>query len=763
MTLQPNQLKRLNQVNELIEALKPRELEVLRLMAEGRSNQEIAAQLMVEVTTVRWHNRQVYSKLGVHTRTLAVARARDLGLLAEGEPSMANASDSTTPLPTNLPAQATSFVGRSREIAKVRQLLARARLLTLTGPGGTGKTRLALQVAAAVREAYADGIWFVPLAAVQDPGFVAVTIAGVLKVPESPGETIKTSLSKFLHDKQMLLVVDNFEHLVEAAPVLSALLADATQLKFLVTSREVLRIYGEQEYPVPSLTLPDRDRAQASQPAFELTRENAEAVAAICMHLDGLPLALELAAARIKLLAPQQLLARLEQGLSGLGQGPRDAPARQRTLQATIEWSFKLLSDGDKRLLSRLGVFRGGWTLEAMEAVCDSDLPFDLLDGLNSLIDKSLVLAAEGQEGTPRFRMLETVRDYVWTQLESEEARQTQKRHRDWFLQLAERGGKGMQTADSQRWFPRLREEEDNLNAALDWCLDDAEGAEVGLQFASVLCDYWLVRGTFRRGCAWLAAFLIRTEEAKNSMRALALASAGMLAKLERDFEAVSHLCGEALDIACALGDRGVEAFALHFLAHVAQERADYVESKKLYERSILLFQEDGNRWGEGEAKNCLGDMQREVGDLANAEIMLGQSLALRRSFNNRRGVCATLSNLGHVLVRLQKAQAADACFRESLELNQTLGHPQSICLCVNGFAGIAVVQNELERAAQFLGAVDNFRSATHFTFESPDQVDYEWIVAQTKAQLPGERFAAAWAVGNQMSLAQAAAYALSG
>jgi non-specific serine/threonine protein kinase len=544
----------------------------------------------------------------------------------------------------------------------------------------------------------------------------------------------------------------------------------------------VLRLYGEQEYPVPSLTVPDGEqtysldevaefeavrlfveRAQASQPAFALSEENVEAVARICARLDGLPLAIELAAARSKLLSPQQLLVRLEQGLSGLGQGPRDAPARQRTLRSTIDWSFNLLSAGEKRLFSRLGVFRGGWTLEAMEAVCGSDLPFDLLDALHSLIDKSLVLAAEEQNGEPRFRMLETVRDYAWEQIGHDEAVQTQQAHCEWFLAVAEQAGKGMQSAKSQVWYARVRVEEDNLNAVLDRSLHDEIGTDVGLRVATALCEYWHLRGTFRQGRTWIQAFLARTEGSQSSMRARALTCAAMMAKLELDFVVVEEFADAALEMARAVGDRSVEAFALHYSAHVVQEQHNYEEAKARYLRSIALFGEEGDAWGSGEVLNCLGDMYRQFGNYADAEIALGQALAARRSFNNRRGISATLSNLGHVLCRRQDAQRAAACFREGLEIGQALGNKSLCCYCVCGFAGVAVLQNQPERAAHLLGAADRFLAETHSTLESPDRVDYEWLVAQTREMLAEERFAEAWAQGEKMSLAQAIAYALVG
>ena len=345
------------QRNDLSEAFKPRELEILRLIADGLTNQEISEQLFIAVTTVRWYNKNIYSKLGVHSRTLAVAHARELGLLEADLPEDEQSYPGAVMSLHNFPAQLTQFVGREREIAKVRQLLTTTRLLTLTGPGGTGKTRLALQLAQAVQDYFPDDVWFVPLATVRDPQLVPNALASALGVAEEPGETIEVSLVNHLRSKQLLLVIDNFEHVMPAASILSKLLVGTERAKMLVTSREVLRLYGEQEYPVPPLTVPDwqvpytpeelvdfeavalfLERAQAVDIDFHLHSENAATVARLCTRLDGLPLALELAAARIKVLPLEHILDRLEGGLDILGQGPRDAPARQRTLRATIDW-----------------------------------------------------------------------------------------------------------------------------------------------------------------------------------------------------------------------------------------------------------------------------------------------------------------------------------------------------------------------------------------------------------------------------------------
>ena len=476
------------EIHQPLDGFKQRELEVLRLIAAGLTNEEIAAQLFIEVTTVRWYNRQIYGKLGVHSRTLAVARAQSLGLIElDASPSPITLAPSNPP--SNLPAETTSFVGREYEITQVLQFLTATRLLTLTGPGGTGKTRLAIRTAEAVKDDFPDGIWFIPLASVHDPTLVPGAIANVLKVTETASETLNASLEKHLCDKQMLLVIDNFEHVIDASWLLSMLLAASAKVRILVTSREVLHLYGEQEYPVPAMSVPDRhdsyamqnltqfeavrlfvERARANQPNFQLTDENVDAVARICTRVDGLPLAIELAAARSKLLTPQQLLSRLESGFSTLGQGPRDAPVRQRTLSATIDWSYHLLSTDEKILFNRLGIFRGGWTLEAMESICAEGLSLDIFEGLAALVDKSLVRQGDGHDGELRFALLETLREYALERLVAVgEIEKLGELHAHYFRALCKSVPPGNDAISQRRWLCRLEADYDNVRAAMDW------------------------------------------------------------------------------------------------------------------------------------------------------------------------------------------------------------------------------------------------------------------------------------------------------
>jgi predicted ATPase/DNA-binding CsgD family transcriptional regulator len=438
-----------------LDPLTERESEILRSIEDGFTNREIAQRLMLSLETIKWYNRQIYSKLGVHNRTQAVASARAAGLL--GSPTETLDSPAFTPR-HNLPAQVTSFIGRQREIAEIQQLLSTSRLLTLSGPPGTGKTRLALQVASQVLHQFEDGVHFVELAPISDPQFVPITIAQVFDLGESGSQSLVENLKNHLGSKQLLLVLDNYEQIIETAPLVSALLSAAPGLKVLVTSRQVLQVYGEQEYLVPPLAVPDlgsangpgalsqyeavelfRQRAQAVKPDFTLTEGNASTIAEICVRLDGLPLAIELAAARSKLLSAEMIRGRLESRLEMLTSGARDLPSRLQTLRGTIDWSYDLLDEGEKVLLARLSVFQGGRTIESAEEICAPGLSIPVIDGLESLLNKSLLYQEEGQGGEPRFLMLETIHEYAREKLaESGEEGKLQRRHAAYFERLAE-------------------------------------------------------------------------------------------------------------------------------------------------------------------------------------------------------------------------------------------------------------------------------------------------------------------------------------
>src|SRR5215216_756370 len=423
----------------------------------------------------------------------------------------------------NLPAQPTPLVGRERELEEVLALLRRSyvRLLTFTGPGGTGKTRLGLQAAAELTDEFEDGVFFVALAAIADPTLVAPAIARTLGLTESGNQPQEELLEGYLRERQVLLVLDNFEQVLESASLLDALLSAAPGLKVLATSRTALRLYGEHEFPVPPLSLPDTgslppiegltrfeavrlfvDRARAIRPDFSLTEENASAVIEICSRLDGLPLAIELAAARIKLLPPQAMLSRLDNRLKLLTGGARNLPERQRTLRNAIAWSYEMLDEGEKTLFARLAVFSGGSTLEGIEAVCDpqGDLPVEALEGVSSLLDKSLLRQEEGQGAEPRLMMLETIREFASQRLEeSGEAEQLRKSHADYCIALAEEAEAGLQGSEQESWLERLDPEHDNMRSALAWAMEQGM-TELGLFLAGALRPFWYARGYLDEG-----------------------------------------------------------------------------------------------------------------------------------------------------------------------------------------------------------------------------------------------------------------------
>ncbi len=512
------------------DGLSGRALEILRLLASGLSDREIAERVVMTINTVKWYNRQIYSVLGVGSRTQAIARARDLQLLEEADADQ----PSPKPLPPspkhNLPAETTHFIGRQRELADLTRMLETVRLVTLVGPPGTGKTRLSLHVAQAMTAAFPDGVYFVALAPISDPARVTNTIAASIGVNEAQAQPLIETLKRVLRDSHMLLILDNFEHLLPAAPHVSELLSAAPHLKVLATSREPLHLYGEHEYAVQPLALPDiehidpqalaacestalfRQHARAVQADFEITPENALDVAQICLRLEGLPLAIELAAARSKLLTPQALLARLDNRLDALTGSRRDLPLHQQTLRRTIDWSYNLLNDDEKRLFARLAVFRGGCSLEAIEAVCAKDLPVDVFDGLESLMNKSLIQQKELPTGEPRFIMLETLHEYAWERLEaSGEGHSLRQLHAAYFVELSERAESELRLAHQRKWFQLLDTEYENMRAVLKWASGGGDAA-LGVRLAGALYLFWYAYGYHTEGQHWTKLMLTRLD-----------------------------------------------------------------------------------------------------------------------------------------------------------------------------------------------------------------------------------------------------------
>jgi predicted ATPase/DNA-binding CsgD family transcriptional regulator len=566
----------------------------------------------------------------------------------------------------NLPVQLTSFIGREKDVAKVSQLLLRddVRLLTLTGPGGIGKTRLGLQVAAELCDQFADGVFFVNLAPISESALVLPTLAQTLGVQESAMRSMLDILQAVLQEKQMLLVLDNFEQVVSAAVEVATLLARCPRLTVLVTSRAALHLSGEHQFPVTPLVLPDPGhlpdlialsqyeavalfiaRATAARHEFQVTNMTAPAVAEICVRLDGLPLAIELAAARITLLPPQALLTRLGQRLAILTGGVRDAPARQQTLRSTIAWSYDLLESGEQSLFRRLCAFVGGMTLSAVEAVSAAlgDEPGSVLDGMASLIDKSLLRQSEPEGEQPRYVMLETIREYGWEALTaSGEIETTRKAHAAYYLALAKEAAPQLLGPQLAAWMRRLELELDNLRAAMGWLLERGEAATV-LRMATALGLFWQLHYSYHEAWNVLSRALAGSEEVPVQVRARALVAAGWMALLLGHFERAEVLCQESLALSRTIGDTAGMGHAVFRLAMSADQSGDLAAARTRYKESIALNREAGNKTLSAWSLTLDAYVALSQGEYAGIRARLEESLALFRELGNPFGTAYTL------------------------------------------------------------------------------------------------------------------------
>ncbi|GCE15451.1 LuxR C-terminal-related transcriptional regulator [Tengunoibacter tsumagoiensis] len=572
------------------------------------------------------------------------------------------------PHPHPLPIQPTPFIGRKREVAAVQRLLLReeVRLLTLTGPGGSGKTRLALQVAPELRNSFPDGISFVNLASIRDAELVAPTIAQALGVKESPTQVLGEQLHAFLQEKQCLLLLDNFEQVMSAASILSDLLARCPQLKLLVTSRAVLHLLAEYEFAVPPLSLPDPThlpelatlsqyeavalfsaRAQALQPEFQVNNTNASAIAEICARLDGLPLAIELAAARMKLLPPPALLARLESRLTVLAGGARDAPERHQTLRKTIEWSYRLLDADEQRLFRQLSVFAGGCTLEAIEAVCaavDPQTPaIWQLDAIASLIDKSLLQQTEHETADPRLVMLETIQEYGQETLAAAgEAEVTRTAHAHYYLALAETAKQAWNSPQQAAWFARLEQEQGNLRAATNWLLEQGETDGV-FRLLIALWWFWYAHEYRREGWNWLSRALEQSAGGEVSLRARVLWAAGSLAGSLGHFEQGEALCQESLALFRRLADMQGMGEASFHLAHLTFARWDLATARRQFEESLVFFGEGGDKTLMAWALGALALVVLYQGEYARVQPLAVQAGEMCQVVGDMTGIAMSL------------------------------------------------------------------------------------------------------------------------
>ena len=600
-------------------------------------------------------------------------------------------------LPDNLPVPLTSFVGRERELDQAKALLARERLLTLTGPGGTGKTRFCLHLATAVKDTFRDGVCFVPLASLNGPDLVASTIAQVLGVREMQSLSIHDRLIAFLRDKQGLLLLDNFEHVVEAGSLAAELLEACRDLKILVTSRAPLHVQGEHEFPVPPLTLPAASssasseelvqfeavalfvqRARAVKPAFALNRENASVLAEICTRLDGLPLAIELAGARIKVLSPRAILARLQHRFDLLTGGARDLPARHRTLREAIAWSYDLLTEDEKKLVRRLTVFVGGHSLDAAEQVClaMADPSVEVLDGLASLVDENLVRQEEQPDGEPRFFFLETIREFCleWLVASGEEAI-ARRAHCDFFLALAEEAEPLLTGPQQTTWLARLEKEHDNLRAALDWTLGAEGNVVIAARLCAALWRFWLMHGHLTDGSERLNRVLKRAEASiPPEIRTKLLTGAGTLAQNQGRYRMARTLYDESLELYREQGDARGMAQALTNLGWIGWRLSDYQTARVRSEEGLTLHREQQDRRGMALALNNLGWVAQFRGEYAKAHSYFEEVLTLQRAMNDKRGVAFALNNLGGTLASQGDYARAIALLEDALVAFREVG-----------------------------------------------------------------------------------------
>jgi predicted ATPase/serine/threonine protein kinase len=674
----------------------------------------------------------------------------------------------------NLPLERTGFVGRQKEIAAAKELLLQddVRLVTVTGPGGIGKTRFAIRVATGLVGRFPGGTHFVPLASLRDPDLIVSVIVQTLGLREggtqSPLEVLKQTMQDSLR-APMLLVLDNFEHLIKAAPTVAEILAISHHLKIMVTSREALHVYGEHEFPVPPLTLPDIrsissvdklsqypavalfvQRAVAVKPDFDLIQENAAAVIEICARLDGLPLAIELAAARIKVLSPASLLARLASRLQLLTGGSRDLPQRQQTLRAAIDWSYDLLSGPEQKLFRRLSVFAGGCSLEGAEAACDpkGDLDIDLLDGIASMVDKSLVQQMDQAKHEPRFVMLETIREYGLERLAaSGEETLTRRAHAAYYLVLAE---EQPTEKSGDEWLEQFGLDHDNFRAALGWLIHTGD-AQWGLRLGAALFRFWEMREYFAEGRDLLGKVLqLPGAAAPDKARACALFARGALASGQGDYTSADALIGESLEIARQSGDKQGAAVYLNAIGIIALDRGDLSVARSFFEESLLLWRELGDQksvarslsnlanivkmqgdnagagslyaeslsifrtigdWtGVAWSTNYQGDLARDQGDSEAAQTLYEQSLAIFRQFDERWGIAGTLADLGSLAREQGNYPTANSMYRESMKLFQDLGHQRGIARLLELFACSAAAQSDSERSLRLAGAAAALR-----------------------------------------------------
>lgn len=813
---------RVNKIGEvLIEPLTRREREVLILLAQGYSAPEIAQQLTLAVSSVKWYVQQIYSKLGVNNKQRAIIRAGELGLLE----TQSSASVSFTPK-HNLPSQLTSFVGREKDVERIQHRLAGHRLVTLIGVGGIGKTRLSQQVANQLIDHYADGVWLVEFAPLNDPALVPQSVATVFGIQQRGDHSAPVeSLIHFLHDKTILLLLDNCEHLLDAcAELADKLLKNCPDLKILATSREALGILGEALYQVPSLTTPDiqqisllieklnayesillfQERAQLVQMDFALTKENVSPVTEICSRLDGIPLAIELAAVRVQTFSAEQIAKQLDQCFHLLTGGSRTALPKHQTLQASIDWSWHLLHDEEQILFRRLSVFAGGWTLDSAEAVCVGNgvEPQSVLDLLTQLVNKSLVISEREQGQEARYRMLETIRAYALERLaESGETESLRGRHAQYYGDLIlNQVSYGIFFANALH----LLREVDNIRATLSWCVATPKDIELGARLVWTLQWFWHGQGHFSEGRLWTKQILASPflQEGSKS-RAMALAASGFLAVWQGEHEAGLVQIEDSLTIAQRLQDKPMMPLLLmiNAIAYISMGRdrtaqpllrdalelfeqqnlpyfhiitivllgnvqlglGNLEQARSLYEEAAVKGRALGENWTLSFALSNLGEVARIQGQYDLAGKYYEECEALLRETGNTGDLARFVHNLGYIAQHEGDFTRAESQFRKSLTIFRRLGNQRGIAECLAGLAGLKARRGEAQWGATLLSAAESLIQSTSGAWWPADRIEVEANQEIIRSALSEVELTAAQKKGKAMTLDQALAFASEG
>jgi len=813
----------------MIEPLTKRELEILTLFERNRSNLEIAQNLAVALTTVKWHAQQIYHKLGVENRRQAVAKAKEIGLLSDN----LALSISIQP-PNNLPTQLTRFIGREHDLSEVKKWLIDYRLVTLTGPGGCGKTRLALQIASNLRSAYEHGVWLVEFAPLSDPALIPQAVAAVIGVREYPGVELSQTVFEYLSARHILLVFDNCEHLItDIAHLVDILLRRCPKLTVLATSREGLGILGEAIWTVPPLSLPIQKpwvdpasaqeavdiylksesvqlfmaRVSAISPEITLTMENGAWVAEICRRLDGMPLAIELAAARVRALSVKQIAERLHNRFILLKGGSRTAPLRHQTLAATLDWSYALLSESERRVLQRLSIFAGGASLESAEAVCICECvqPDEVVDILSHLVDKSLVVADQSSSET-RYRLLETIRQYAQQKLaEQGDVVEGRDCHLMYFVQWAEMIAPTLQGKDQLVGLKRFETEHDNLRTALEWSRTNEKKAKVGLQLAAACGPFWLSHGYLSEGRRHLSAALLpKHVKDRSSTHARALLYSAQLAYFQADYPAGQPLIEEALAIWRDLGqeDQAGFAFTLEFYGGFRMEVGDYERALPLFQESLEIYTQLNDKIGMGNLYKDLGWSAMRTGDYQLAQEHLEKNLALAQETGDKEGLNYAYSGLGEVAMRLGQYERASGLlekglslsraredkwmeatilgslgwvalrlwnfdhmrnfFRDSLFLRMDIDDKGGIAWCLEKLAEAAILERGYQKAVKIFASAASLRSPIDSVIDPVDQPENDLFLSKLRSRLDQKTFTACWEEGKSMRLKDVVVYALS-